>query len=478
MNDYLSLFRVTEFDLHQQTRHSRHNYTDFVSYHQMIKFINKLNTHFNFYSIVLLFYFRFIKSVVVLMVLCGSQSSDGEKLNCVFKDVDFAHLSSLYSCEVTSLDTPHNNVTIDGHSGVHKINEKDNVVRAIYIHDKNTKFIPANLGSLFKLTAFLIESSQLIEIKSMDFHGMQDLEYISLWHNKLTSVPSNVFATLTKLRILFLSANQIQELSNGIFSNNVNLETIHLYSNKIKFIGSELFNGLTKLNKLNLIDNICISKDNTGATEILQLKKEIKIKCNNPNEVPATTNQNPTEMQQQIKNLEKQLTESNNELIKAREEQQKDRSELLKLRTVSSEAKNEHQKERIQLNCEFGIMHFAFIGYLYVCEATTLVNPHNNLFIEGYSGVHNSNKNDNDVKVIHIQNTSTKFIPTNLGSLSDLTAFVIISSQLIKINAKDFHGMHNLEFLNLFGNSLTSVPSDVFATLTLLEKTPIDNSSI
>ena len=115
-----------------------------------------------------------------------------------------------------------------------KKNDAD--VKAIRIHDTNTKYIPTNLGSLFNLTVLFMINTQLVEIKAKDFHGMLNLEEISFYNNNLTSVPLDAFAKLTKLRFISLSSNQIEELPNGIFKNNLELVGINLYRNKIKYV--------------------------------------------------------------------------------------------------------------------------------------------------------------------------------------------------------------------------------------------------
>ena len=206
--------------------------------------------------------------------------SNGEKLKCEFEYLRYYghhNHGELYSCCVRSLNNLNNNSSIDGYLGVHKPNKNDTDVRGISIWDTNAKHIPANLGSLFHLIAFVMVGTQLFEIKTKDFHGMQNLERINLNNNKLTSVPLDAFATLTKLRFIDLEYNQIEELPNGIFKNNLELIEIYLFQNKIKYLGTEIFNDLKKLNYVDLGDNICINKKYDGATEIIQLKNDIKM---------------------------------------------------------------------------------------------------------------------------------------------------------------------------------------------------------
>ena len=216
----------------------------------------------------------------------------GEKLNCNFGDETFYYVGFFYTCHVTSLDNPYNNLTIDGYLGDPKED-----VKAIYMNYKNTKYIPTNLGSVFNLTALRMDYIKLVEIKAKDFHGMLDLQFLSLRSNKLSSLPLDVFATLTKLRSIRLSGNQIEELPNGIFENNLEMERIELDSNKIKYLGTDIFTVLKKLNFVYLRSNNCVDKQYDGSEAINQLKNDIKMICKNTNEVPATTATTTTQIQ-------------------------------------------------------------------------------------------------------------------------------------------------------------------------------------
>ena len=82
-----------------------------------------------------------------MILVCGSQLSHGVKLDCEFKNFDFGIGGSLYTCDVTSFDNPHNNLNIEGYYGDHKANKNDADVKGIWIYRTNTKYIPTNLGS-------------------------------------------------------------------------------------------------------------------------------------------------------------------------------------------------------------------------------------------------------------------------------------------------------------------------------------------
>ena len=240
--------------------------------------------------------------LALLMLCVVFHLSFCEILNCRFKDHTFYRVN-FYTCFVTSFDITINNVVITGHNGVHEPNKNDTDVKAIYIQETDTKYIPENLGRLFNLTVLWIGSTQIFEVNDKRFQGMINLEQLFLNSNKLTSIPLNTLIDLMKLKIISLSSNRIEDLPNGIFKNNLNLEQIKLFNNKIKFLGSTLFDGLTKLYHVDLEGNVCINKWYKDITEMVQLKKDIKTQCFYSNEnPPTTTTQEPKEIQQILLN--------------------------------------------------------------------------------------------------------------------------------------------------------------------------------
>ena len=309
---------------------------------------------------------------MLIILVCGSQLSQGEKLNCEFIDARYDLFAELYTCYVPSLFSynTHNNLTIDGYSGVHKQNKNDADVKAIWIRDTNTKYIPTNLGSFSNLTALIILDTQLVEIKYKDFNGMQDLEEIRIINSKLSSVPLDAFSTLTKLRFINLGLNEIEELPNGIFKNNLEMEEIHLNGNRIKYLGTEIFKSLNKLHYVDLGWNICVDTNYNGTTQINQLKNDIKMRCKNPNEVPATTTtitrrtttttQTPTTTTTTQNPMEEILIEMQEKTTKIEEEFRKAK-ELQKMN--ESESKKASHVEK--LNCEFRNVVYDIVGLFY-----------------------------------------------------------------------------------------------------------------
>ena len=128
-----------------------------------------------------------------------------------------------------------------------------------------------------------------------------------------------------------------------------------------------------------------------------------------------------------------------------------------------------HLSHGEKFKCQFKEFTFSVVGTVYYCDVTSLDNSLNSMTIDGFTGVHMTKKTGNDVRGINIHNTNTKYIPANLGFLSHLTVLTVQNSNLIEIKAENFQGMLELQYLNLYGNKLTSVASDAFSSLPKLK---------
>lgn len=78
-----------------------------------------------------------------------------------------------YSCTVKSLEY-NENMTVDGYNGDHNPKRNDSDVGAIDLDSLDILKIPSKIGFLFHLIYFYMHNSNLTEIKSDDFQGMQD----------------------------------------------------------------------------------------------------------------------------------------------------------------------------------------------------------------------------------------------------------------------------------------------------------------
>lgn len=180
---------------------------------------------------------------------------------------------------MTSLEVPHDNMRMQGSSGDHALNKNFRDVRALFIQETNSKYIPADLRCMFNLSVFRMVNTQLIEITTSSFYGMQNLISVDLWYNKITYLPNDAFTTLSKLKFLDLGSNKIEILPAGLFDKNLHLEKIYLGKNRISIIAMRIFHSLSYLNYVDLLQNVCIDKHYKTSTEITQLRDYLKTKC-------------------------------------------------------------------------------------------------------------------------------------------------------------------------------------------------------
>ena len=105
---------------------------------------------------------------------------------------------------------------------------------------------------LASITSLVVSNTNVYNtLKDTDFSGIANLETISLYNNRLRSLPPGIFDNLQKLKTLNLSNNQLTSLPPGIFNNLGALETLDLRDNA--FPDTEKERIKTELqNKVNL----------------------------------------------------------------------------------------------------------------------------------------------------------------------------------------------------------------------------------
>nr|AAZ16359.1 variable lymphocyte receptor B [Eptatretus burgeri] len=79
--------------------------------------------------------------------------------------------------------------------------------------------------------------------------------WLSLYDNKLQSLPHGVFDKQTQLKELHLNQNQLQSLPNGVFDKLTKLTALGLHTNQLKSVPDGIFDRLTSLQRIYLFNN-------------------------------------------------------------------------------------------------------------------------------------------------------------------------------------------------------------------------------
>jgi Leucine-rich repeat (LRR) protein len=163
---------------------------------------------------------------------------------CTFPD----NAVSNSSLEITSV------IVIDGMSSDEIENE--DIVEIVV--DKLSEFMPRNIGSHFKkIENLVIQSSDLKYINRSDFRdsNLTQLEVLSLFNNKIESIPHDAFYDLPLLRHLDIENNLISFLEPELLTNSINLHVFAAGSNLIEEIHENFFTNNHRLWKVMLNDN-------------------------------------------------------------------------------------------------------------------------------------------------------------------------------------------------------------------------------
>lgn len=116
------------------------------------------------------------------------------------------------------------------------------------------------------LKYFIAKENRLTEIPTQLFAGVEKLLYIDFSYNKIKQIDPLTFADLKKLEFLNLSRNEITSLDEQVFSDTANLTTLDLSHNKLTHLQDYIFDNLFKLKHLilshNYLKNLPTSKKN------------------------------------------------------------------------------------------------------------------------------------------------------------------------------------------------------------------------
>lgn len=168
--------------------------------------------------------------------------------------------SEVGSCDVDIIVEFPNSILTDitqhllGERNTEAVKSED--FRHITINEKQTLFLPINLGEKFpNLENLTVVDSGLFAIDSRTFAGMNRLRVLNLKGNKIRGIQQNAFQNLKSLTHLNLSENKIEELKPGCFMTLVNLVNLTLHYNLLTTIDSGVFDGLKSLKNLDLGEN-------------------------------------------------------------------------------------------------------------------------------------------------------------------------------------------------------------------------------
>jgi Leucine-rich repeat (LRR) protein len=136
-----------------------------------------------------------------------------------------------------------------------------------------------NFKGLNKLVIIGLSNNKIETIESGTFKDTTKVEKLALANNNIKQLPNDLFESLLNLKILYLHNNQITVIHPQTFKNLKSLETIAMPDNGLKLIDPKVFDNLNSLTSVGLEGNACINEYFNGSERIIEMKAEIKKKC-------------------------------------------------------------------------------------------------------------------------------------------------------------------------------------------------------
>ena len=201
------------------------------------------------------------------------------ELNCDFGTKQFKNRISPYEwyiCWITSAAITKPDTKIKTVHGKHSDGNTNDDVQSIGFRDTVVNFIPKGLTEIFpNLICLHINKCGLKEICREDLVGFENLEYLEIEYNKLTSLPDDLFLNTPKLKWISFTGNKIESMSSNLFKPIINNEF-----ERIKFLSNS---------KINALYNPGHSKSVSSVAELMRI---IDAKCSKPKIIETSHSEN------------------------------------------------------------------------------------------------------------------------------------------------------------------------------------------
>lgn len=351
-------------------------------------------------------------------------------------------------------------------------------VKGVMIESQTIHYMP-KFDEFFgqRLEVMIIVSSHMKVIDKEDLRNYPNLELLRLWYNDLEWLPEDLFEFTPKLRSIDFDGNQL------------------------KHIGANILQPLKQLKVVGFNGAGCVNYQADIKEKIELLKGKLLEGCQCSSQLETSTKVRELEMQVESRDAElvrlNDATRKADSLARQNAELKRDLDMSYQHLIAELEKSIELSKEILELrrklsscnrNLDSSTRFLApFVGQLssQSTDKTLIDVTCSNASATGTCEIVNfvttkpeteivtmSNQTDNESRIVRviIRQQSALFLPANLASAFAEVQFMEVSeSGLFFIERETFHGLENLESLNLTRNKLTTVERETFASLNKLK---------
>ena len=146
------------------------------------------------------------------------------------------------------------------------------------------------------ITRLWLSEKGITTLKSGDFSGLSNLQWLILDNNELSALPEGIFDNLTGLQRLHLYNNELSRLPDGVFDNLTGLEMLLFGNNRLTELPDGIFDNLTSLIDLTLNGNE-LNELPDGIFDNLVELRYLRLRYNLLSELPGGAFDNLVELQ-------------------------------------------------------------------------------------------------------------------------------------------------------------------------------------
>ncbi|KAL7015697.1 hypothetical protein ACKWTF_016607 [Chironomus riparius] len=197
--------------------------------------------------------------ILFILIMHGiTLSAAFSDVHCTYLNINFV-TNTCYSCDViNNLNVRTPNEKINSIHGVHLPSKYLNNVTGLSIINRNTDYLPVNLGEKFTaLHTLRVKDGKLKKIDQID----------------LKSMP--------KLRFADFESNELKIIEKDLFKFNLQLEYVSFDGNRITSVGENVFENLAQLKFLDMMNTFCIKVKATDRRKVKGAIIEINNNCSN-----------------------------------------------------------------------------------------------------------------------------------------------------------------------------------------------------
>lgn len=184
------------------------------------------------------------------------------ELECEFRDSLWGD-KEVYTCVITAASITKPGTLIKSIKGVHDLEKNDSNVEGLCFKNHTVvKHIPKGLSKFFKnLTHFGVVGTGLKSLSKEDFHGLENLVWVSFYDNVLKTLPNNLFEGMTKLQTISFKNNLLFTVDSKL------LLPIKDSVQAVSFLGNPKINEFFKKGKQQKVRHFMRALDRINAAE-------------------------------------------------------------------------------------------------------------------------------------------------------------------------------------------------------------------